>query len=529
LAAPVAAELVARSPSTIGDWRKVFQPVQHTLVGPLRAIFGDITRPRERALAYSLLVDFAVEPGNLSRDQDLAELIADASPEEFRAIHGALEDRRKAVPVLLANLDQQAPSEDVRARRRGRVAACLIVLGEPGRAWPLLGGMIPDEAGERTELIHDLAAYGVPAREVAARLLADTDRTARRALILALGEYSLADLPEEVHRVVADSLLKRYASDPDPGTHSAIDWLFRTRWSLARQLNSLDDSWRGKEASADRDWLVNSQGVTMAIVRIASPLDYEMGSPEGEDGQESDERIHVVRLDRAFAIATREVTAAQFDRFLSSESRTGGGGAASAPSPCGDCPVLGVDWLAAAAYCNWLSRHEALEPYYVFQGGALSVPQPDGPGYRLPAEREWEFACRFGSRASRPHGASAAFLDNYAWFLPNAARRAHPVGTRKPNDLGLFDMLGNAFEWTEDRYLRDNAVANPRLAGLGERPHGARDEIEVVLRGGSFSSPATSLRSAYRERSSPSSPLETYGLRYVRTVRLAGPDGATRH
>jgi len=516
LGAPIAAELVSKSPSLIGDWREVFQPVQRWLVGPLRAIFGDVGRPRERALAFSLLLDFAVHPGNSDLDRDLAELIGDATPEEFRAIRGHLENPRKAVPVLLAKLDNQGPPDEGRARRRGRIAACLIVLGSADRAWPLLGSGIQGDPGARTELVHDLVAYGVAARDVAARFSVETDARARHALILALGEYPLANLPEEVRRFVAERLSKLYASDADPGVHSAIDWLFRTKWNLGPQLDSLDQAWRGQEVPAGRNWFVNAEGVTMAVVHVPKPLEFETGSPEDEIGHEDDERILAARLDRSFAIATREVTAAHFERFLKSDPKARRPGAGNAPSSGADCPILGVDWLAAVAYCNWLSRREKLQPYYLIQNMVTSVPHPDGLGYRLPSEREWEYACRAGSRTSRPHGASEVFLVDYAWFLPNATKRAHPVGGLKPNDLGLYDMLGNAFEWTEDRYVRDIALASPGSARAGAKIETPLQE--VVLRGGSFSSPATSLRSAYRERSSPSDPLETYGFRYVRTL-----------
>ncbi len=185
--------------------------------------------------------------------------------------------------------------------------------------------------------------------------------------------------------------------------------------------------------------------------------------------------------------------------------------------------------MAAAAYCNWLSRRENLQPYYVVQGTELSVQDPAGMGYRLASESEWEYVCRAGSRASRPHGASEELLIDYAWFLSNAGKRAHPVAGLRPNDLGLFDILGNAFEWTEDRYMRDITLASPGSAPAGAKLNSPSRDVEVVLRGGSFSSPATSLRSAYRERSSPSDPLETYGFRYVRTLRLAGEnDGPAR-
>ncbi len=94
LGTPIAAELVSTSPSLIGDWREVFQPVQRSLLRPLRAIFGDSARPSAAALANNLLVEFAVQPGNLLRDRDLAELIGDARPEEFPAIRRAWKIRR---------------------------------------------------------------------------------------------------------------------------------------------------------------------------------------------------------------------------------------------------------------------------------------------------------------------------------------------------------------------------------------------------------------------------------------------------
>ena len=145
---------------------------------PASRIFGDVGRPSERALAGSLLRDFAVHAPDLVRDRDLAELIGDATPEEFLVIRRALEDPRKAVPVLLAKLDNPPLADEVWARRRGRIGACLIVLGAADRAWTLLGSGLRDDPGARTEMIHDLAACGVAPRDMAARLSIETDPSA---------------------------------------------------------------------------------------------------------------------------------------------------------------------------------------------------------------------------------------------------------------------------------------------------------------------------------------------------------------
>jgi formylglycine-generating enzyme required for sulfatase activity len=326
-------------------------------------------------------------------------------------------------------------------------------------------------------------------------------------------------VPAEVRRSVLERLRDLYVSDGDPGVHSAIEWLARNRWDLGRALDAIDRSSPEQGLAGRRCWFVNGVGETMAVMPVAEGAQFVIGSPDSEGGRDSDERLQRAQLDRRFAIATREVTRAQFERYLASNASARPLDAETVPGSSGpDCPVLGVDWLAAAGYCNWLSRREGLVAYYNIRETTLAVPDRGGLGYRLPTEREWEFACRAGARTSRPHGTSEALLTNFAWFLPNAAMQGQPVGRLKPNDFGLFDILGNAFEWTEDRYLPQSVATTAGPGNEARNSGNSRDELEVVLRGGSFSSPATLLRAAYRERSLPSHPLGTYGFRYVRTL-----------
>ena len=113
--------------------------------------------------------------------------------------------------------------------------------------WPLIRRGGEDDPGVRTELIHDLAAYGVPLRDVVDRLAFEKDVSARRALILSLGEYPLASVPEEIRRDVVERIRVLYVGDGDPGVHSAIDWLFRRKWDLSRELDSLEELGRGRE------------------------------------------------------------------------------------------------------------------------------------------------------------------------------------------------------------------------------------------------------------------------------------------
>ena len=76
----------------------------------------------------------------------------------------------------------------------------------------------------------------------------------------------------------------------------------------------------------------------------------------------------------------------------------------------------------------------------------------DRSGYRLPTEAEWEYACRSGAVTSRYYGGSVELLGQYAWYNQNSKDRAWPCGLVKPNDLGLFDMLGNVYEWCQEQY-----------------------------------------------------------------------------
>jgi formylglycine-generating enzyme required for sulfatase activity len=138
-------------------------------------------------------------------------------------------------------------------------------------------------------------------------------------------------------------------------------------------------------------------------------------------------------------------------------------------------------------------------------------------GYRLPTEAEREYACRAGAVTSRYYGEAEELLVRYAWYERNSKDRTWPVGSRKPNDLGLFDMHGNVWNWCQEGF-KDY----PTPKG-GEAVEDVHSDLSVpsgtsrVLRGASFRNPG-GIRSATRNRDRPAYRVEDVGFRPARTL-----------
>jgi formylglycine-generating enzyme required for sulfatase activity len=346
----------------------------------------------------------------------------------------------------------------------------------------------------------------------------------RRALILALGEYQPGDFTAEHQKSLQEKLLEAYRNDPDAGIHGAAEWTLR-RWKQEKKIDVANAELKAFKFQGDRRWFINSEGQTFAV--IEPPVDFTMGSPPTEVGREggNKEMLHHMRINRRVAFATKEVTIEQYRRFQREVFNR-----QSFPNnpfmPTVEGPQGGVTWYLAAFYCNWLSRREGLAECYepnrdgVFAEGMKVVPHVlDRLGYRLPTEEEWECVCRAGAETSRYYGRSTELLNEYAWFAENAKERMSACGVLKPNDLGIFDMLGNAFEWCQDGYRTYSANDDQLSKDLYNFANVVTESPpHRVGRGRSFNDIASMCRSAHRLFLPPSDVFDNFGFRVVRTL-----------
>jgi formylglycine-generating enzyme required for sulfatase activity len=241
--------------------------------------------------------------------------------------------------------------------------------------------------------------------------------------------------------------------------------------------------------------------VTFDMVPVPAGT-FVMGSPESEPGRAADEGPqHTVKL-AAFYMGRIEVTWDEYDQFgfsldlqrkrkLGNEISKEGADAVTRPTPPyadeswgwgkEKQPVIGITHYSAVKYCEWLAAKT-------------------GKKYRLPTEAEWEYAARAGTKTAYSFGDDPASLGDYAWYRANSQEQPHVGGQKKPNGWGLFDMHGNAAEWTADAYdpefyTKTGASAAAPFNNGGEAlyPH--------VVRGGSWDDDPARLRSAARRAS----------------------------
>ena len=249
------------------------------------------------------------------------------------------------------------------------------------------------------------------------------------------------------------------------------------------------------------------------MVRIPAG-EFDMGSNKGRPDEAPVHRVYV----DSFLIDRREVNQEQYARLAQRSPQL-------VRDPAhfkgADRPVEMVSWGNAALFCNERSRAEGLQPCYDEETAACNF---DANGYRLPTEAEWEYACRAGSSADYFFGSDPRMLGRYAWYKDNASDRTHPVGKKKPNSWGLYDMLGNVAEWCNDIYAADTYAGGP-----SQNPRGPANGDKYVLRGGAWNRSPDACRAGYRIGEDPGFQdacfaRDAIGFRCVRKAAKRGQD-----
>jgi uncharacterized repeat protein (TIGR02543 family) len=250
--------------------------------------------------------------------------------------------------------------------------------------------------------------------------------------------------------------------------------------------------------------------IVVDTVSVAVGAPFTMGSPITEAGRRTDETQHEVTLTQGFYMSKYQVTQGQYQDVMGSLPSS----LISGNYGKGDnYPVYYVSWYDAIEFCNALSAKEGLTSYYTITKTVDSDPSNTGStdpyrwlvttnssanGYRLPTEAEWEYAARGGALNTTGYKiySGSNNVNDVAWWYDtnnstgNSEMKTHEVGTKQPNELGIYDMSGNVWEWCWDWYGSYNGDATD--------PTGASSGSDRVIRGGGYRQPTGEVRSACR-------------------------------
>ena len=276
-----------------------------------------------------------------------------------------------------------------------------------------------------------------------------------------------------------------------PNEMKALQILYRLD---AEETSKLIKKYSNHPSPEIREWIQQKYEQSRSAVFITEKVKYElvkipggefmMGSLESEKGRFNNESSHKVTV-ADFYIGRYAVTNIQYSQFLKECS--------DIPEPeywadrrfnQPQQPVVGVSWNESKKFAEWL-------------------------GLRLPTEAEWEYACRAGSQTQYYFGDEEKDLEKYGWYRKNSDSNLHSVGELLPNEFGLYDMAGNAWEWCDDWY-------NEYSSELQANPSGPSKGDYRVLRGGGWSDDATICRSAYRDGAHPDGRDDDVGFRLAR-------------
>jgi serine/threonine protein kinase/formylglycine-generating enzyme required for sulfatase activity len=489
-------QLIEENTVYLRGWLELLRPVRGSMMEALAAHYRGAD-PDGREVATAILADYAADDA-----ARLADLIMDADRRQFRVLIGPLDrEWSTAVRTIKAELGRSAPAGASRAeierlaKRQANAAIALYAHRDFAPVWPLFAHS--SDPRVRSYLVHGLPALDADPAPLTARWPREADPSRRRAILLCLGEFDVTKFPIEARRELLPEILRSFRDDPDAGIHGAAEWLAR-RWGAGEQLREAIRPLVGQRTGSYREWSVTAEGHTMVVVRP----------------REDTERPPAPNTQPGLEIASKTVTIQQYLKFRPDYFHL------APPAQEGEYPVVVVSWFDAIAYCRWLSEREGVPENQICYppldriktGMSLPADFRERTGYRLPTESEWETACRAGALTSRYYGEADELLPRYAWFQDNSGNKLQPLGRLEPNDLGLFDMLGNTMAWC-------HGIAELPPSSAGREVNVVGNDTARLARGGGFNHRADGIHAGQRDKFPASTTWHSISFRVVRSIR----------
>jgi serine/threonine protein kinase/formylglycine-generating enzyme required for sulfatase activity len=546
----VALQLVSSNAEFQPLLRENLRPISERLLADLETIFGDQkSTDAQRLSAANAFADYA---GN--DIPKLSQLLAVATPEQYAVLYPIVAASPAPATIeVLGKIAATLPPADLGSvarvpfgQRRANAAVTLLRLGEREKVLPVFD--MTDDPEALTQFIFRCRERGIGVEALLDCLQRASDapqdrypKNSRYALLLALGEFTLQEIPASRREALLKQLADWYRYDPSSGVHGAAGWLLR-HWGQAEIARQVDQT--AVPYSADREWFTLAITVTPTApppktfyyTFIVFPAgDHEIGSVTDQLDRMKFEVRHSVTLTRPYALLDREITFEELIAYLPQYL-----GIIQKFDAKSEDASFGPHWYEAVGFCRWLGQQSGLseeDQSYAAPEGLDKTQYPREPnpeanwaprnwplelgrrGFRLPTESEWEVACRAGMRTAYGFGSEVSLLGRFGWFTDNSGEHVHPPRELRPSIRGLFDMHGNLFEWSHDWH-------GAYGIDVATDPQGAEGGSVRMNRGGGWSYAAALCRSTGRDALDPASRALTVGFRMALSPSGVSPEAA---